>query len=136
MANSNVETKTVTPVQPTPTSTLTEVKVTVEEGKETAQILYINTDKILALAFSLQEAYENESQFKRDALHDASIMFLKAQCQRAIGQWDNFVSKMTKVQKYSSMTRIQVESALKIHPKYKSMFDLAVKAAQIKNGLK
>lgn len=135
MANSTQTTTTVTPVQPA-TPTLTEVKVTVEEGKEIAQILYVNTSKVLDLAFSLQEAYENQSQFKRDALHDASIMFLKAQCQRAIGQWDNLVSKMTKVQKYSNMTRTQVESALKIHPKFKSYYDLATKAAQIKNGLK
>lgn len=128
---------TVTPVVSTKDEPkLIEVKVSIEESKEVAAILYTQTDKIIALAFTLQDSYENASQYRRDALHDASVMFLKAQCQRMIGQWDNLVSKMTKLQKYSAMPRPQIEAALKIHPKYKPFWEVCVKATGIKNTLK
>lgn len=133
-------TKTVVPVvevsKQVEASKLEEVKVTIETGKEIAAILYSSTDKVINLAFELQDSYENQSQFRRDALHDASVMFLKAQCQRSIAQWDNLVSKMTKVQKYQAMTRQQIEEQLKIHPKFAPFYKVAQRAAQIKNTLK
>lgn len=115
--------------------TLTQVTVSIEEGKEVAQIIYLPTSKILSVAYSLQEGYENESVFTRDALHDASVMFLKASCQRVISHWDSFVNKATKMQKYSTMSRPQIEDALKIHPKYKGEWDMVVKATAIKKQL-
>ena len=127
--------KTVTPVVSEVKANLTEVKVTIEENKEVAAILYLTTDKVLELAFSLQDSYENQSQFKRDALQDASVMFLKASCQKAIGQWDNLVTKMTKLQKYQSMTRTQVEDALKIHPKCSPFYKTMLKAVDVKKTI-
>src|SRR4051812_18732426 len=105
MLENNV--KVVTPVvsKKEEASKLEEIKVTVESGKESAAILYVSTTKAIELAFTLQDSYDNPSQYQRDALQDASVMFLKAQCQRAIAQWDNLVTKMTKLQKYQSMTR-------------------------------
>lgn len=117
-------------------SKLTEVKVTIEESKESAAILYKTTEQAISLAFGLQDSYDNASQFQRDALQDASVMFLKAQCQRAIGQWDNLVTKMTKLQKYQSMTRTQVEDALKIHPKCAPFYKTALKAVDIRKNLR
>ena len=117
-------------------SKITEVKVTIEAEKESAQIVYLQTSKVLAIAFSLQSAEENESVFNRDALHDGSVLFLKSVCQRAIQQWDALVTKCTKLQKYALMTRAQTESALKINPKYKHMWDVCSKATAIKNQLK
>lgn len=125
----------VTPVQQKEQK-LTEVKVSIETGKENAAILYEATTKVIAQAFDLQDSYENPSQFQKDALHDASIMFLKAQCQRSIATWDNLVSKMTKVQKYQAMTRQQIEDQLKIHPKFQTYHKTAIKALAVKNSLK
>lgn len=131
----NTEVKTVNPVQLNAPK-LEEVKVTIETGKESAAILYVSTEKIISQAFELQDAYENPSQYQRDALHDAAVMFLKAQCQRSIATWDNLVSKMTKVQKYSAMTRQQIEDALKVHPKFAVYFKTAQKAVAVKNSLR
>jgi len=128
--------KAVTPVVNESKAVLTETKVTIEEGKEVAAILYTTTSKAIELAFSLQDSYDNQSQFQRDALQDASVMFLKASCQRAIGQWDNLVTKMTKLQKYQAMTRVQVEDALKIHPKCAPFYKTMLKAVEIKKTVK
>lgn len=114
---------------------LTEVKTMIEADKEQVQIIYTPTAQLLQVAFSLQDQYENPSVFNRDALHDASVMFLKASCQRVISHWDAFVNKATKMQKYSTMSRPQIEDALKIHPKYKSEWDMVVKATAIKKQL-
>lgn len=115
---------------------LIQTTVTVVEGTETAAILFTNTEKVIALAFSLQDSYENASIFQKDALHDASVMFLKAQCQRCIATWDNAVTKASKMQKYQSMTRKQVEDALSIHPKVQVLYKTMLKAVAIKKDLK
>ena len=137
MANNagNTEVKAVlveTPANPK----LTEVKVTLEPDKEFAQILYNSTADVLKIAFSLTENYENESVFKRDALHDGSVLFLKATCARCISQWDSLITKMSKLQKYSAMGRPAVDMALQIHPRYKDMWELCRKATLIKAQLK
>lgn len=136
MATAAAAVQTVNPVVSTkPEVKTTETKVTVAEN-ESAAILYKSTEKIITLAFELQDSYENASAFQKDALHDASVMFLKAQCQRTIAQWDNLVSKMTKVQKYQAMTRQQIENELKTHPKFAPYYKTSVRANAIKASLK
>jgi len=135
-----MSTKTVTPVvNQTQTETskdkLTQVPVTITEN-EIATILYKTTESVLNLAFDLQDDYDNPSLFQKDALQDAAVMFLKAQCQRAIGKWDSIVNQATKLQKYSTMNRSQVEDALKIHPKCVTFYKAMQKAVEIKKTLK
>lgn len=135
MASATQAVQTVTPVVAVKPEVKTkEVKVTVGEN-EFAAILHNATEKLMITAFELQDSYENQSSFTKDALHDAAVMFLKAQCQRSISQWDNLVSKMTKVQKYSAMTRKQIEDDLKTHPKFAPYYKIAIRAAGIKNSL-
>lgn len=114
---------------------LTPVTVSIEADKEQVQIIYTPTAKLLAIAFSLQDDYEHDSQFNRDAIHDASIMFLKAQCARVIQRWKSLVNKAMDMQKYSTMTKPQVEAALQIHPKYKNDWQRCAKAVAIKKQL-
>ena|ERR1700742_14532 len=111
------------------------VPVTIETGKEQAAILHLATTQVIEKAFKLQEDYENPSQFQRDALHDASIMFLKYRCQQAIQQWDNLVTKFSKTTKYRNLGRVEVEARLKIHPKTVSFFRRMQEATAIKNSL-
>lgn len=124
----------VTPVVK-PEEKLSEVKVTIVESSEVAAILHKSTDSVIKLAFTLQEDYENESQYRRDALQDAAVMFLKAECSKAIARWDNLVSKMTKTPRYKTSTREQVEVSLRDNPKFKPFYSVAVKAATIKKQL-
>lgn len=114
---------------------LTEVKVTVIESKEIAAILHKSTDEIITLAFGLQDDYENISQYRRDSLQDAAVMFLKAECQRAIGRWDNLVTKMSKTPRYKTSTREQVETSLRDNPKCKPFWAIAQKAVAIRKQL-
>lgn len=130
------EVKTVTPVvNQEKKDELVQTTVTVIKDKEIAAILYASTEKNITLAFSLQDAYENPSVYQKDALHDASIMFLKYSCQQTIQRWDSAVTKATKMQKYSAMGRPEIEKALSIHPKLKPLFDAMNKAVSIKRSL-
>lgn len=114
---------------------LTEVKVNIVTETEIAAILHKSTDNVIKLAFSLQDDYENESQYRRDALQDAAVMFLKAECSKAISRWDNLVSKMTKTPRYKNSTREQTEISLRDNPKFKPFYNVAVKAATVKKQL-
>lgn len=137
MANQATATQTVNPVvsQQEVTEKLTEVKVTVIEDKEIAAILHADTDKVISLAFSLQDTYENASQYRKDALQEASVMFLKAQCARTVAQWDNLVTRFSKTMKYRNVGRIVVEQKLKDNPKTRPIWNLAAKAIEIKKSL-
>jgi hypothetical protein len=115
---------------------LAQTTVTVIENKETAVVVSNQAVKNIELAFTLQTQYDNASMYQKDVLHDGTLLFLKAQCQRAIGQWDNAVTKASKMQKYQSMGRPQVEAALKIHPLFKPLWDVCQKAVAIKLTLK
>lgn len=128
MASPATATHTVTPV----------VAVQPEKKNDKGFVIALHdqTEKILTLSFDLQDSYENQTAYAKDALHDAAVMFLKAQCQRSIAQWDNLVSKMTKVQKYSAMNRQQIEDALKQHPKFSPFYKTAERASVIKASLK
>jgi hypothetical protein len=129
--------KTVTPLQSeNKESKLVQTTVTIEDGKETAVILMNQAVKNIELAYTLQTQYDNPSMYQKDAIQDGTLLFLKTQCQRAIGQWDNAVTKASKMQKYQSMGRPQVESALKIHPLFKPLWDVCQKAVAIKLTLK
>lgn len=112
------------------------VNVTIEKDKESAVILFLATSKVIEQAFKLQDDYENPSQFQRDALHDASIMFLKYRCQQAIQQWDNLVTKFSKTTKYKNMGRADVEERLRIHPKTVAYYKRMQQAVSIKSQLK
>lgn len=129
-----MSTTTVNPVavKETEVSKMEEVKVTIVKDSETAAILTISTTQAIKLAFSLQDSYDNESQFQRDALAEASVLFLKAQCQRAIGTWDNLVTKFSKTQRYRNMGREKIEQSLKDNPKTKPYWLNCQKAVAIK----
>lgn len=130
------DTKTVVPVaQLAVGEKLVEVKVTVIEEKEVAAILTVDTDKAITLAFGLQELYDNPSQYRRDALQEASVMFLKATCARTIAQWDNLVTRFSKTQKYKNVGRVEVEAKLKSNPKTRPIWNVAEKAINIKKSL-
>lgn len=130
------DTKTVVPVaQLAVEEKLVEVKVTVIEEKEVAAILTVDTDKAITLAFGLQELYDNPSQYRRDALQEASVMFLKATCARTIAQWDNLVTRFSKTQKYKNVGRVEVEAKLKSNPKTRPIWNVAEKAINIKKSL-
>jgi hypothetical protein len=131
MSTVNAVTPVVKPVE----DKLTEVKVTIVDGKESAVIIHNATESIIKLAFSLQDDYENESQYRRDSLQDAAVMFLKAECARAISRWDNLVTKMSKTPRYKTSTREQVEASLKDNPKCKPFWTIAQKAATIKKQI-
>lgn len=115
---------------------LTEVKVTVIEGQEQAIIVNDSTVKVINLAFGLQDDYENESQYRRDSLQDAAVMFLKAECNRVIARWDNLVTKLSKTPKYKSVGRDKVEEAAKDNPKCKPFYNAAQRAITIRLQLK
>jgi hypothetical protein len=135
-AQSGMEAKNDAQVKNGETVNIDKVTVTIIPDQEIAAILTIQTDKIIKQAFSLQEDYDNESQFRRDALHDASILFLKASCQRAINTWDNLVTKHSKLTRYRNVGREQVEASLRDNPKTRPYFQTAQKATAIKNALK
>jgi len=117
------------------TEKMEEVKVTIVVEKEIAAILTVDCDKAITAAFGLQELYDNPSQYRRDALQAASDMFLRAQCARAIAQWDNLVTRFSKTQKYKNIGRVEVESKLKDNPKTRPIWNVAEKATAIKARL-
>lgn len=127
--------ETVTINVPKPVAGMIVTPVTIVEETEIAAILHKATDSVINLAFTLQEDYENASQYRKDALQDAAVMFLKAECSKAIARWDNLVSKMTKTPRYKTSTREQVEISLRDNPKFKPFYTVAVKAASIKKQL-
>lgn len=128
-------TETINPVvSQKPDEKLEKVTVTIADG-EIAAILTSATEKVIKTAFELQDDYDNPSQYQRDALHDAAVMFLKAQCLRYIGQWDALVTKMSKVTKYRNVGRQKLEDTLKVHPKCKDFWNRAQKATLIKANL-
>ena len=128
--------KTVTPVvSEKKEEKLEQVTVTVVADKEVAAILLVDTDKAINLAYGLQDLYDNPSQYRRDALQEASTMFLRAQCARAIAQWDNMVTRFTKTPKYKNIGRVEVEQKLKDNPKTRPIWNIAAKAIEIKKNL-
>lgn len=138
MANGQNAVATVTPVLATEnkdTVKMTEVKVTVIEGKEFVAILSNEVSPYIKAAFKLQDSHDNESTFQRDALMDGAILVFKTTCQRAIGTWDNLVTKMSKLPKYGKYGRPELENLLKTHPKCKDIWLAAKQAAEHKaNG--
>lgn len=109
-----------------------QVPVTIVVDKESAAILRIETVKVISLAFSLQEQYDNASQYQKDALQDAAVMFLKSQCQRTIATWDNLVTRFGKTKKYENVGRLEIEKSLKDNPKTRPFWNAAEKAIAIK----
>ena len=114
---------------------LIETKVTVIEGKETAVIAHVAAIKFFTLAFSLQEDYENESQFIKDSMIDASRMFLRAECARSVSKWDNLVTKASKMQRYKNVGREKIDLQLRDNPKCRAIYQTAKKAAEYKAQL-
>src|SRR5271167_1864880 len=117
-ANSNA----VATVTPTVSITeandkMTEIKVTVIDGKETAVIAHNETLAYMHLAFSLQDDYENESAFTKDNMVKAAHSFLRAECARVISKWDNIITASSKLQRYKNVGRADVEKKLRDNPK-------------------
>ena len=140
MSNNATEVKNVVPVQENkPTETLEKVSVTVIPDKEIAAILHKDTVTLLQKSFGLQKnaanPYDNESQYIKDALLEASLMFVKAQAQKTIGTWDNLVTKFSKTQRYINLGRAKVEEALRDNPKTRPYYQDMLKAVEIKKQL-
>jgi hypothetical protein len=116
------------------------VPVTIQPETESAAIIYKSTAEILEIAYKLQrgseDSYENPSQHQRDALQDASVMFLKYKCQQAISQWDQLITKLTKLTKYKNMGRPEIEKTAKANPKFAGMYTRMQEAVEIKSRLK
>lgn len=126
--------ETVKPVasQESAAEKLEKVTVTVAEG-EVAAIISADAVKLITAAYGLQDDYDNESMFQRDALAHGALLFLKAEVQRAIGQWDNLVTKMSKTTRYRNRyTREQLDKFLRTHPKCKDIYKRAAMAATLK----
>jgi hypothetical protein len=115
---------------------LSEVKVTIAEGKEVAAILTVDTDKYFRLAFELEYDQENESASTKVNAETAAKNFLAAKCNTTISAWVNLVKKFAATPKYrNTHTYAEVEEILKDNPRVKFMYIVAVKAAQIKKSL-
>lgn len=137
MANDTGTVVALTPVvPPVKDDKLTEVKVTIIDGKELATISHLATAKMYEQVFSLQDDYDNVSQYIKDSSLDAAKLFVARECQRAISQWDNLVTKISKTTRYINTGRNEVEKALQSNPKTKGFYAVAVKATMIKNALK
>jgi len=131
---------TTTTVNPTVSSNgkdkLTEVKVTIADGKENAAIVTTDTSKYFALAFELEYDQENESASTKANMELAAKNFLAAKCNTTIAAWQNLVKKIAATPKYrNSHTYNQVEEILKDNVKVKFMYAAAVRAATIKKSL-
>lgn len=131
---------TTTTVNPTVSTNgkdkLTEVKVTIAEGKENAAIITVDTAKYFALAFQLEYDQDNESASTKANIEVAAKNFLAAKCNTTISAWSNLVKKIAATPKYKDThTHTQVENILKDNVKVKFMYDAAVKAASIKKML-
>lgn len=131
-----MSTSTVTPtISLKDKETLAEVKVSVIKEKEIAAVLYLETDKLMDLAFTLQDAYESKPEHRKDALQAAAVMFLKAECSRAIAKWDNLVTAASKTPRYASANREEIAKSLKDNLKAKPFWTIAQKAIEIKKQL-
>jgi len=131
-----MSTSTVTPtVSLKDKETLVEVKVSIIKEKEVAAILYLETDKLMDLAFTLQDAYESKPEHRKDALQAAAVMFLKTECARSIAKWDNLVTAASKTPRYADTPRPKIEESLKDNLKAKPFWTIAQKAIAIKKQL-
>lgn len=135
----NTEVKTVVAVQENKAVELEKVTVTVIPNKEIAAILHIDCVSLLKRGFELQKnaanPYDNESQYIKDALLEASLMFVKTQAQKTIGTWDNLVTKFSKTQRYINVGRDKVQEALRDNPKTRPYYQDMLKAVEIKKAL-
>lgn len=127
MAESNVQTGDTTKLE--------KVTVTLTEN-ESAAIISTDAVKVIATAFELQDDYDNASMFQRDALAAGAVLFLKAEIARAISQWDNLVTKMSKTTRFRNRyTREQLDKFLRTNPKCKELWKRAELAAKLKASL-
>lgn len=136
------KTESVTPVAASTDKTekLESVTVTIVPEKEVAVILTQETQKFINQCFDLQKRaadnpYDNPSQFRRDALHEAMVAYLKTYCARVIGTYDNLVTKFSKTAKYYGVGRDKIEQDVRDNQRTKHFYENMKIAVAIKQQL-